>query len=33
MSREQKIRRIIEAVQDNSVSDIIIDIIYGVLFR
>lgn len=33
MSRAQKIRRIIEAVQDNSVADIIIDIVYGVLFR
>ena len=33
MTREQKIKRIIEALQANGPSDIIIDIIYGVLFR
>ena len=33
MTREQKIKRIIEALQADSPSDIIIDIIYGVLFR
>lgn len=33
MTREEKIRRIIEALQANKLSGIIIDIIYGVIFR
>lgn len=33
MGREQKIQRIIEALQNTNVTDIILDVIYGVLFR